>query len=226
MNRENGKKRIDIGRAYLDGKWPLQPELTALPTDAELEAAEAEYDRIVSERTKAKANQGNRPRHDRQYWAWGLSIAAVFTLAFLLLPENEDTTTTATEVLPTVAEVDKGRRPTPDPSRQGGEKVKSEESRFARSEESKEASSLDSKSHSSLFTLHSSLPSPMGGGVGESSVDEITTQPEAEDLLASTAEADEEMQTRIEAIDAIAQAQAEQAFEAAVAAVLCSREPS
>ena len=66
----------------------------------------------------------------------------------------------------------------------------------------------------------------MGGGVGESSVDEITPQPEAEDLLASTAEADEEMQTRIEAIDAIAQAQAEQAFEAAVAAVLCSREPS
>lgn len=77
---------------YLDGKHPLQPERTALPTDAELEAAEAEYDRIVSERTKAKTEQGDRPRHDRQYWAWGLSVAAAVLIAFLLWPEGQEKT--------------------------------------------------------------------------------------------------------------------------------------
>ncbi len=90
---------------YLAGRQPLLPERTDLPTDAELEAAEAEYDRIVSECTKAKTNQGDRPRHDRQYWAWGLSIAAVFILVFLLWPEKHETTTTAPEVLPAVAEI-------------------------------------------------------------------------------------------------------------------------
>ena len=82
---------------YLDGKHPLQPERTALPTDAELEAAEAEYDRIVSERTKAKTNQGNRARLDRQYWAWGLSIAAAVLIAFLLWPEGDSLEQTKVE---------------------------------------------------------------------------------------------------------------------------------
>ena len=77
---------------YLTGHQPLQPERTALPTDAELEAAEAEYDRIVSERTKAKTEQGDRPRHDRQYWAWGLSVAAAVLIAFLLWPEGQEKT--------------------------------------------------------------------------------------------------------------------------------------
>ena len=229
MKKEKENKRIDIGRAYLYGKHPLQPERTALPTDAELEAAEAEYDRIVSERTKAKANQGNRPRHGRPYWAWGLSIAAVFTLAFFLWPENDETTTTAPEVRPAVAEVDKGRKPTnkrpslgdltphPTPIERGGKSA--------------------SRSNHTPLSIWRGVGGEVAGGevagggsvdgpVVGSSVDEITPQPEAEDLLANTAEADEEMQTRIEAIDAIAQAQAEQAFEAAVAAVLCSREPS
>lgn len=82
---------------YLTGRQPLQPERTALPTDAELEAAEAEYDRIVSERTKAKTEQGDRPRHDRQYWAWGLSIAAAVLIAFLLWPEGDSLEQTKVE---------------------------------------------------------------------------------------------------------------------------------
>lgn len=82
---------------YLTGHQPLQPERTALPTDAELEAAEAEYDRIVGERTKAKANQGNRARLDRQYWAWGLSIAAAVLIAFLLWPEGDSLEQTKVE---------------------------------------------------------------------------------------------------------------------------------
>ncbi len=83
---------------YLAGRQPLQPERTALPTDAELEAAEAEYDRIVSERTKAMTEQGDRPRHDRQYWAWGLSIAAAVLIAFLLWPEGDSLEQTKVEV--------------------------------------------------------------------------------------------------------------------------------
>lgn len=82
---------------YLAGHQPLQPERTALPTDAELEAAEAEYDRIVGERTKAKTNQGNRPSHDRQYWAWGLSVAAAVLIAFLLWPEGDSLEQTKVE---------------------------------------------------------------------------------------------------------------------------------
>lgn len=82
---------------YLTGHQPLQPERTALPTDAELEAAEAEYDRIVGERTKAKANQGNRARLDRQYWAWGLSVAAAVLIAFLLWPEGDSLEQTKVE---------------------------------------------------------------------------------------------------------------------------------
>lgn len=82
---------------YLTGHQPLQPERTALPTDAELEAAEAEYDRCVGERTKAKTEQGDRPRHDRQYWAWGLSVAAVFILAFFLWPEGDSLEQTKVE---------------------------------------------------------------------------------------------------------------------------------
>ena len=93
---EEGKSRFSLEQ-YLDGKHPLQPERTALPAEAELEAAEAEYDRIVSERTKAKTNQGDRPRHDRQYWAWGLSIAAAVLIAFLLWPEGDSLEQTKVE---------------------------------------------------------------------------------------------------------------------------------
>lgn len=196
---------------YLDGKHPLQPERTALPAEAELKAAEAEYDRIVSERTKAKANQGNRPRHDRPYWAWGLSVAAVFTLAFFLWPENDETTTTAPEVRPAVAEVrtvERQPQAIPAPSIQP-----SLEKRHIR------------KTRGPVTQIQQEQPSETASPQPEA--DELlASTAEADELLANTAEADEEMQTRIEVIDAIAQAQAEQAFEAAVAAVLCSREPS
>lgn len=186
---------------YLAGRQPLQPERTALPTDAELEAAEAEYDRCVGERTKAKANQGNRARLDRQYWAWGLSIAAVFILVFLLWPEKHETTTTALEVLPAVAEiraVERQPQAIPVPSLQP-----------------------------SLQKKHiRKTRGPVTPIQQEQPAEAASPQSEAEDLLTRCAQVDEEIQTRIEAIDAITQAQAEQAYEAAVAAVLCSREPS
>lgn len=186
---------------YLTGHQPLQPERTALPAEAELEATEAEYDRIVGERTKAKANQGNRARLDRQYWAWGLSIAAAFILFFLLWPEKHETTTTALEVLPAVAEiraVERQPQAIPVPSLQP-----------------------------SLQKKHiRKTRGPVTPIQQEQPAEAASPQSEAEDLLTRCAQVDEEIQTRIEAIDAITQAQAEQAYEAAVAAVLCSREPS
>lgn len=197
---EEGKSRFSLEQ-YLDGKHPLQPERTALPTDAELEAAEAEYDRIVSERTKAMTEQGDRPRHDRQYWAWGLSVAAVFILVFLLWPENDETTTTAPEVRPAVAEVrtvERQPQAIPAPSIQP-----SLEKRHIR------------KTRGPVTPIQQEQPA-----------EAASPQSEADDLLTRCAQVDEEIQTRIEAIDAITQAQAEQAYEAAVAAVLCSREPS
>ena len=196
---------------YLDGKHPLQPERTALPAEAELEAAEAEYDRIVSERTKAKTEQGDRPRLDRQYWAWGLSIAAVFILVFLLWPEKHETTTTAPEVLPAVAEirtVERQPQAIPVPSLQP-----SLQKKHIR------------KTRGPVTPIQQEQPAEAASP--QSEADELlASTAEADELLANTAEADEEIQTRIEAIDAITQAQAEQAYEAAVAAVLCSREPS
>jgi len=197
---EEGKSRFSLEQ-YLDGKHPLQPEQTALPAEAELEAAEAEYDRIVGERTKAKANQGNRARLDRQYWAWGLSIAAVFILVFLLWPEKHETTTTAPEVLPAVAEirtVERQPQAIPVPSLQP-----SLQKKHIR------------KTRGPVTPIQQVQPA-----------EAASPQSEAEDLLTRCAQVDEEIQTRIEAIDAITQAQAEQAYEAAVAAVLCSREPS
>ncbi len=196
---------------YLTGHQPLQPERTALPTDAELEAAEAEYDRCVGERTKAKANQGNRARLDRQYWAWGLSVAAVFILVFLLWPEKHETTTTAPEVLPAVAEirtVERQPQAIPVPSLQP-----SLQKKHIR------------KTRGPVTPIQQEQPAEAASP--QSEADELlASTAEADELLANTAEADEEIQTRIEAIDAITQAQAEQAYEAAVAAVLCSREPS
>ena len=172
-----------------------------MPTDAELEAAEAEYDRIVSERTKANTEQGDRPRHDRPYWAWGLSVAAAVLIAFLLWPEKHETTTTAPEVLPAVAEirtVERQPQDIPVPSLQP-----------------------------SLQKKHiRKTRGPVTPIQQEQPAEAASPQSEAEDLLTRCAQVDEEIQTRIEAIDAITQAQAEQAYEAAVAAVLCSREPS
>lgn len=83
---------------YLDGKHPLQPERTALPAGAELEAAEAEYDRFVSEQNKLSAHRTSTPLHYGRSWGWGLSIAAAVLIAFLLWPEGDSLEQTKVEV--------------------------------------------------------------------------------------------------------------------------------
>lgn len=58
---------------YLTGHQPLQPERTALPTDAELEAAEAEYDRYVSEQKELSRHRAGTPLHYGRGWGWVFS---------------------------------------------------------------------------------------------------------------------------------------------------------
>ena len=82
---------------YLAGRQPLQPERTDLPTDAELEAAEAEYDRCVSEQNKLSAHRTSTPLHYGRGWGWVLSIAAAVLIAFLLWPEGDSLEQTKVE---------------------------------------------------------------------------------------------------------------------------------
>ena len=80
--------------SYLEGKLPLQPELTAVPSDEELEAAEAEFDSLVAQaRSQAPAEAGLQParRASLRVRAWaGLSFiaAASVILAFILWPQS------------------------------------------------------------------------------------------------------------------------------------------
>ena len=62
---------------YLNGELPLQTELTELPTDEELDAAEAEFDRIVAKRKPL-------PRRILRWWPMA-ATAAVVALAFFVL---------------------------------------------------------------------------------------------------------------------------------------------
>jgi len=82
---------------YLTGHQPLQPERTALPTDAELEAAEAEYDRCVSEQNELSRHRAGTPLHYGRGWGWVLSVAAAVLIAFLLWPEGDSLEQTKVE---------------------------------------------------------------------------------------------------------------------------------
>lgn len=62
---------------YLNGELPLQSELTELPTDEELDAAEAEFDRIVAKRKPLS-------RRILRWWPMA-ATAAVVALAFFVL---------------------------------------------------------------------------------------------------------------------------------------------
>lgn len=62
---------------YLNGELPLQTELTELPTDEELDATEAEFDRIVAKRKPLS-------RRILRWWPMA-ATAAVVALAFFVL---------------------------------------------------------------------------------------------------------------------------------------------
>ena len=80
---ENGQWKMDNGETkstlerYLAGEQPLQPDRLTWPTDEELDAAEAEFGRIVAER---------KPLARRILRWWPLAAtAAVLVLAFIAI---------------------------------------------------------------------------------------------------------------------------------------------
>ena len=84
---------------YLEGKSPLQPERLALPTDEELDAAEAEFDRIVCERNDETRKK--KPVTKRLLRWWPVAVAAVVALAFILAPHSKDKEVIAPTVVTT-----------------------------------------------------------------------------------------------------------------------------
>lgn len=84
---------------YLEGKSPLQPERLALPTDEELDAAEAEFDRIVCERNDE--TRKNKTATKRPLRWWPIAAAAVVAFAFILAPHSKDKEVIAPTVITT-----------------------------------------------------------------------------------------------------------------------------
>lgn len=62
---------------YLAGKAPLHADRLNLPSDEELDAAEAEFDKMITTH--------KRPAHLLPFWPWvGAAVAAMLVVAFLL----------------------------------------------------------------------------------------------------------------------------------------------
>lgn len=88
--REGGKvkseklkmKKEEFLEQYLAGKAPLHADRLNLPTEEELDATEAEFDKMVKER--------KRPARLLSLWPWfGTAVAAMLVVAFLLWPKEQ-----------------------------------------------------------------------------------------------------------------------------------------
>lgn len=232
MKREKEEKVLFSLEQYLAGRQPLKPEWTAMPTDEELEAAEAEFDRIVTERQEAKPPVKVTRRIPLRAWVKLLSAAAVLALVFLLWPKGS-----APEGLPSLSSsMERPDEPSASSERHTALLAATDKTAEGSSESAgaSEASERRTSRAATSQRIRESIDADTAGraktpgapGEEENLIEETLPDSETEDLLARTARADEEVQTRIEAIDAIAQAQADLAYGSAVAAVLCSREPS
>ena len=102
MKEKQEKRRMEKSfslEQYLEGKSPLQPERLALPTDEELDAAEAEFDRIVCERNDETRKK--KPATKRLLRWWPIAAAAVVAFAFILAPHSKDKEVIAPTVVTT-----------------------------------------------------------------------------------------------------------------------------
>ena len=90
---------------YLEGKAPLHADRLNVPSDEELDAAEAEFDRMTVER--------KQPARRIPLWPWAAGIAAAFVLVFMLWPkvDTEDAAPLATNEIPKVQEYEQEEQP-------------------------------------------------------------------------------------------------------------------
>lgn len=83
MNDELRMKNEELLEQYLAGNAPLHADRLDLPSDEELEAAEAEFNDILAARRK--------PARHIHLWPWAVGIAAAVLVAVLFLwPEPEN----------------------------------------------------------------------------------------------------------------------------------------
>lgn len=75
---------------YLAGEAPLHPERLELPTDEELDAAEAEFDRLMADR-ESQTVDGEKPRgRVIRLWPWAVaaSLLLLIGVGAMLLTDN------------------------------------------------------------------------------------------------------------------------------------------
>lgn len=81
MMEEEKMKNEQFLEQYLSGKAPLHADRLSLPSKEELDAAEAEFDKMITAH--------KRPAHLLPLWPWvGAAVAAMLVVAFLLWPEK------------------------------------------------------------------------------------------------------------------------------------------
>ena len=76
MNKESKMNKEELLEQYLTGKSPLHTDHLNLPSEEELDAAEAAFDKMVAERKK--------PARRIALWAWPISIAAAIAIAVVI----------------------------------------------------------------------------------------------------------------------------------------------
>ena len=65
---------------YLAGEAPLHPESLDLPTDEELDAAEAEFDRIIAERESQAVIENKPSARIVRLWPWAAAASVLLLI--------------------------------------------------------------------------------------------------------------------------------------------------
>ena len=83
MNEELRVKSEELLEKYLAGKAPLHANRLKLPTEEELDEAEAAFESLTP-----RPLQGERELKHRRLWPWVGAIAASIVVAFILWPNS------------------------------------------------------------------------------------------------------------------------------------------